>query len=554
MSKPAGSRPRSATPATWLAIVWTLLAVPAPAAELTAATATSADGVDIEYVAGGEGGPTLVFIHGWTCDRSYWSAQLSYFALAHRVVAVDLAGHGVSGTERTDYTMRSFGEDVAAAVEGEQAVVLIGHSMGGPVALEAARLLGDRVLGVIAVDSLNDTAESVPDPAALNARVAPLAADFVGQARPIIESMFIESSDPALRQQIISDMLAADPAVAVSAVRGLLEMDYPAALGELQAPLIVINSSYQPTDIDAIRELHADTRLETMDGVGHFLMMEDPEGFNPLLAAAVTSMVADGANVRSVAGFSGPEAVRYDPDQDVYFVANFNGETSGDANGFVSRISPDGEILDLEFMTGTDEFPFHAGRGMYIDGDSLWVADAGGIHRFDRKTGEHLEFVDLGRFDPGFPNDIVKGRDGDLYVTDTRTSVIYRVADSEASIATRTPFAANGITLNPENGRLILAPWDGADEIVEWDPESGEFATLAALDGGGNYDGIEVVDGSIVAASQSDQSLHVIVDGADRRRVSITGRPADIGVDTKRGRVIVPYVALGRIDIIDWTD
>lgn len=258
--------------------------------------------------------------------------------------------------------------------------------------------------------------------------------------------------------------------------------------------------------------------------------------------------------VMSVAGFSGPEAVRYDPEQDVYFVSNFNGESSGDANGFVSLVSPAGEILDLEFMTGTDEYPFHGGRGMYIDGDGLWVADAGGIHLFDRRTGNHRQFVDLSRFDPGFPNDIVRGRDGDIYVTDTRNSVIYRVSDGEAAIAAETPFAANGITLNPENGRLILAPWTGSDEITEWDPATGEFSSVARLDGGGRIDGIEVVDGRIVAASQDDESLHVIVDGVDRRRVELAGRPADIGVDTRRNRIIVPYVALDRIDIVDFND
>ena len=271
------------------------------------------------------------------------------------------------------------------------------------------------------------------------------------------------------------------------------------------------------------------------------------------LAIGQSIALADGV-VMSVTGFSRPESVRYDPDQDVYFVANFNGESSGDANGFVSRVSPDGEILDLNFMTGTDEHPFDGGRGMYIDGGGLWVADARGIHLFARRSGGPIRFVDLSQFDPGFPNDIVKGSDGTIYVTDTRNSVIYRVSGSAVSIAVETPFAANGITLNPENGRLILAPWTGSEEIMEWDPSTGEFSIVARLDGGGRIDGIEVVDGRIVAASQDDESLHVIVDGVDRRRIELAGRPADIGVDTRRNRIIVPYVALDRIDIVDFGD
>ena len=91
-------------------------------------------------------------------------------------------------------------------------------------------------------------------------------------------------------------------------------------------------------------------------------------------------------------GLVGPEAVRYDPGQDVYFVSNFNGdpgEASG--NGFVARVSAaDGQIETLRFMVGTDEFPFHAGRGMYFAGDTLWVADRDGVHGFHRETGERL--------------------------------------------------------------------------------------------------------------------------------------------------------------------
>ncbi|MFT5141163.1 MAG: sugar lactone lactonase YvrE [Lysobacterales bacterium] len=195
-----------------------------------------------------------------------------------------------------------------------------------------------------------------------------------------------------------------------------------------------------------------------------------------------------GELVIAVEGFSGPEAVRYDPDQDLYFVSNFNGDVSGDANAFVSKLSPAGKILELEFMTGTDEYPFHGGRGMVIVENTLYVVDAEGVHGFNRKTGEHLKFVDLSGFEPGFPNDITLGPDGNLYVTDTGKSVIYRIEKGAASVATATPFNANGITTNPANGNLIIVPWAGALELVEWNIEDQSFNTLGATAGGGNYD------------------------------------------------------------------
>jgi sugar lactone lactonase YvrE len=256
-----------------------------------------------------------------------------------------------------------------------------------------------------------------------------------------------------------------------------------------------------------------------------------------------------GQLVVSVEGFSGPEAVRYDAEQDLYFVSNFNGEVSGDANGFVSKMSPKGEILELEFMTGTDEYPFHAGRGMFIVDKTLYVADAEGIHGFNRLTGEHLQFVDLSAFEPGFPNDITQGPDGHIYVTDTGKSVIYRIADGKASIATETPFAANGITTNPKNGNLVIVPWSGALEFVEWDIDKQSFNTLGSTAGGGNYDGVEIYKGAIISACQVDTSLHVMIDGIDEKLVDLPGKPADIAIDTKRQNIAIPYVALHRVEI-----
>jgi sugar lactone lactonase YvrE len=274
----------------------------------------------------------------------------------------------------------------------------------------------------------------------------------------------------------------------------------------------------------------------------------------PLLASMllVCAPATAGELLFSITGFAGPEAVRYDPDQDVYFVANFNGETSGDANGFVSRVAPDGRILTLRFMTGTEAHPFDAGRGMVIQDDSLWVADASGVHRFDRRSGEHLQFVDLSAFEPGFPNDIAIADDGSLLVTDTGTSVLYRIAEGQAEVIAKTDFAANGITRagDDDGDRFLLVPWRGGQALVVYDAASGEFSERATLAAQGRFDGVEVVGAQIYIASQTDESLHVVTDGEDAGRIPLAGRPADIGIDTRRQRILVPYVALNRVDVI----
>ncbi len=118
-----------------------------------AASVAGANGVPIQYERYGSGDSTIVFVHGWTCDRSYWREQIDAFAADHTVIAIDLAGHGQSGDGRDDWSIAAFGEDVAAVVAAEDVAnfILVGHSMGGPVVIEAALALDGRVEQVIAV-------------------------------------------------------------------------------------------------------------------------------------------------------------------------------------------------------------------------------------------------------------------------------------------------------------------------------------------------------------------------------------------------------------------
>ncbi|WP_234571246.1 SMP-30/gluconolactonase/LRE family protein [Rhodohalobacter sp. 614A] len=251
----------------------------------------------------------------------------------------------------------------------------------------------------------------------------------------------------------------------------------------------------------------------------------------------------------SITGFSGPEAVRYDPDNDVYFVSNFNGDAAGDANGFISRVTPDGTIDSLRFMTGSEMHPLHGPRGMYISGDTLWAADAHGVHGFDTESGELLEFIDFTNLEPGFLNDVVLGADGYLYITDTGKSAVYRVEDGTPTVLVEDlPAPPNGITIDADNN-LILAPWEGATMFPTLVVGDQGYAEYTNAQSGGNFDGIEFVNGRMIAASQADSSLHVFYEGENYITIHTPGRPADIGLDTQRMQVAVPYIALNRVDI-----
>ena len=255
--------------------------------------------------------------------------------------------------------------------------------------------------------------------------------------------------------------------------------------------------------------------------------------------------------VATISGLSGPEAVRYDPEQDVYFISNFNGEPGGDANGFVTRARADGTIDSLRFMVGTPAAPLHGPRGMFITADTLWVADADGVHLFNRRSGAHLRFVDFRSFSPGFLNDITQGADGAIYITDTGRSRVYRVAGGTPVIAIEDSALANpnGITWDAANSRFLLASWNPAPPIHAWDGRTGVTAMGAA--GGGRNDGIELVGDRLLIASQADSAINVLSNGTVRLYIRVPGAPADIGVDTRRSRVAVPYVDLDRVDIWD---
>ncbi len=250
-------------------------------------------------------------------------------------------------------------------------------------------------------------------------------------------------------------------------------------------------------------------------------------------------------------GLSGPEAVHYDAGQDVYFISNFNGDAAGDANGFVSRVAPDGEIETLRFMVGTSAFPLHGPRGMRIVGDVLWVADADGLHGFDRFSGKQLEFIDFSEHAPRFLNDVEADSAGALYLTDTGDARLFRVDNGEIEVLAAEALESppNGIVWYSEIDAFVLAPWGDGLDLKAWRPAEGKLVEIGRLPEGGNIDGLEEYDGRLIVASQADQAIWSWRNGEAVKLFGTPGRPADIGIDSRRGRIAVPYIALDRVEL-----
>ncbi len=246
----------------------------------------SADGVMIHYEVLGAGEPTLVFVHGWCGDRSYWKNQVVEFSKTYQVVTVDLGGHGESGLGREDWTMAAFGADVASVVNkvNPNKVVLTGHSMGGKVNLEAARQLSGRIIGVIGVDCYKEfgtgySREQVTETS------KPFRDDFVTSVDGFVRGMFPKDADSALVNWVVADVSSAPQEVALSAFENYFRTDVQAILKDVRVPIRAINcdSWGELTDVESNQQHAASFELKLMTGVGHLLHLEDPATFNQLL-------------------------------------------------------------------------------------------------------------------------------------------------------------------------------------------------------------------------------------------------------------------------------
>ena len=258
-------------------------------------TAHSADGAVIAYDVRAEGDISLVFIHGWACDRSFWREQLDIFAQDYRVVAIDLGGHGDSQADRDAWPMAVLGGDVQAVVQelNLNRVVLIGHSLGGMVSLEAARLMPERVLGVVGVDTLHD-AEQEYDQEQVQEAVARLKTDFQGTMASFINPMFSEQVNPELVDWVISKACSANQEAVLAISLDTPNLDLKQSFLAAKVPIRCINAAPHPpmnteTKVETNRK-YADFDVIVMEGVGHFLMLERPAEFNTNLRQILSQM------------------------------------------------------------------------------------------------------------------------------------------------------------------------------------------------------------------------------------------------------------------------
>lgn len=243
------------------------------------------DGVRLRYLDSGSGDPPLLFIHGWCCNHTFWREQIPSFEGRHRVVAIDLRGHGESDKPEQEYTIAGFVDDVAWLCEaiGLQSPIVVGHSMGGIIALRLALDRPEMVKGAVLVD-----ASPLPPLPALAGQLDGLtralgSPAYKGVASAFVSFMFTPYSNPALKQEVTSIMTSAPQYVMASAFSSTTEEPSKFPAGDLPVPALLVAAGHRPPDLARAQARFPNLQTAMVVGAGHFLQLEVPDQFNPML-------------------------------------------------------------------------------------------------------------------------------------------------------------------------------------------------------------------------------------------------------------------------------
>lgn len=267
-----------------------LLAIPCMAAGNASHFAPYAGG-RVHYESYGAGNEAVVFIHGWTCDLTFWREQAPLYE-NRRSLLIDLPGHGDSDKPHVPYPMEFFARSVEAVMvdAGVNRAILVGHSLGGPIAYTFLRLFPEKTKALVLVDAEVTAPQATA--AYREAQKARYAKNVHALSGPAgskyfasrIEAMFSPRTPPEWREQIRAKMLATPEHVRVAAVSSPSQLDPPKPGEAFALPVLAIQASPSSDALNAaLRNIFPHVRIDKWDGYGHFVMVEDPERFNQTL-------------------------------------------------------------------------------------------------------------------------------------------------------------------------------------------------------------------------------------------------------------------------------
>jgi pimeloyl-ACP methyl ester carboxylesterase len=248
------------------------------------------DGVRLAYEESGSGSPPIVFVHGWTCDRTYFTPQQEHFVKRHRVVATDLRGHGDSDKPEGAYPISQFADDIAwlCGELGVKKPIVVGHSMGGMTALELAVRHPDTPAAIVVCDS------PMAMPEALRANLVEVSKQFQGpdwrkvHRAFISDALFHPADDPKRKSRILAQMTSAPDHVTLGCWQGIVGADMDGALAKVKVPFLYLAAEPPLADLAKLRALSPHVVIGQTVGAGHFHQLEVPDQVNAMLERFLT--------------------------------------------------------------------------------------------------------------------------------------------------------------------------------------------------------------------------------------------------------------------------
>ncbi len=254
--------------------------------------AISIDGNEIAFTSQGKGNVSLIFIHGWGCNKNYWKNQTKEFSKNYFVVALDLAGHGQSTAKRKSYTMNLFGHDVAAVVNQLKLnkVILVAHSLGGAVALEAKKILKDKVIGIIGVDTYQTLDVGETEDRA-EQFLSTFKENYKGSVESYLGNLFHDNVDTSFSNSIIRDLVKMPKEIGIDIFRNILKYNYELGVKETKPKIIAVNGDKFPINLNKVKKVLPTFDYKIVPNTDHFLMLENPKAFNEQLSLAIQEML-----------------------------------------------------------------------------------------------------------------------------------------------------------------------------------------------------------------------------------------------------------------------
>jgi len=252
--------------------------------------------VAIAYDKVGSGDTTILFVHGWAINRSFWQQQVDTFSKRYTVVAVDLGGHGESGRNRNSWTINDFANDVITVIDSLQLknVILVGHSMAGDIVVETALARPKNVIGVIGIDNLNDfiSSFSLEEQKQIDGFIQTLKQNFTETVVAYTKgSLFPENyADTVSVNRVINSIRQMDSTIATNALAGVITYSTTEAqeVSKLKLSLHLIESNRTVVNRDTLTKYcKAGFYVKTINGTGHYPMIEKPAEFNILLQETI---------------------------------------------------------------------------------------------------------------------------------------------------------------------------------------------------------------------------------------------------------------------------